>query len=129
MVDQLVCMFLATAFIITMHEQICLVSCKSRSSLDTWPTSAVASSLCLGPWVFLPLYSLFVTFMGLLSVISGSVSTLWDYESFKYDVYHEHASRVPQISKQKLHFMLLCILRVLLLMGCICYPRQLTYRI
>jgi hypothetical protein len=73
-VDQLVCMFLATAFIITMHEQICLVSCKSRSSLDTWPASAVASSSCSGPWVFLPLYSLSVTFMGLLSVISGSIS-------------------------------------------------------
>lgn len=47
MVDQLACSSMATACIITMHDQICLVSCKLRSSSATWPASAMASSSCL----------------------------------------------------------------------------------
>lgn len=45
-------LYTATAGTITMRDLICLVSCKSRSSLDTWLASAMDSSSCLGQLVF-----------------------------------------------------------------------------
>ena len=47
MVDQRAYLYMATACIITMHGQICRVSCKLRSSLGTWLAFAMASSSCL----------------------------------------------------------------------------------
>ena len=46
-VDQLACSSMATACTTTMHDQICPVLCKLRSSLVTWPASAMASFSCL----------------------------------------------------------------------------------
>lgn len=45
-VDQLAYSSTATACIITTQDQICLVLCKLRSSLATWPASAMASFSC-----------------------------------------------------------------------------------
>ena len=42
--DQLVSLSMATACTTTMHDQICLVSCRHLSSLATWPASAMHSS-------------------------------------------------------------------------------------
>ncbi|MBA0580898.1 hypothetical protein Gorai_023098, partial [Gossypium raimondii] len=67
-VDQLVSLSMPTACIITMHDQICLVLCKPRSSLVTWHASATDSSSCWGRWVSVPRYSLCVTYTGLSSV-------------------------------------------------------------
>jgi hypothetical protein len=75
-VDLRACLSMATACIITMHDQICPVSCKPHFSLATWLASAMASFSCLGWWVFVPLCSLSVTFTGQSSVSSGSVGLL-----------------------------------------------------
>lgn len=70
MADQLGCLFMLTACITTMHDQICLVLCKPHFSLDTWLVYAMASFSCLGQWVSVPHCSLFDTYTGQLSVSS-----------------------------------------------------------
>lgn len=71
-VDQLACLSMPTACIITMLDQICLVLCKPHSSLVTWLASAMVSFWCLGLLDFALLCSLFVTFTG-----QSSVSSTW----------------------------------------------------
>lgn len=48
------CLSIHIACIIIMHDRICLVLCRPRSSLATWLASAMASFLCLGQWVSMP---------------------------------------------------------------------------
>ena len=60
--DQLVSLSMATACTTTMHDRICLVSCRHLSSLATWPASAMHSSWCLGWWASTPPCSLSATY-------------------------------------------------------------------
>ncbi|OIV91666.1 hypothetical protein TanjilG_26519 [Lupinus angustifolius] len=67
-VDQLACSSMAIAYIITMHDPICLVSCKLRSSSVTWPASAMAFFSCLEVSVSVPHCSSSAIYTGLSSV-------------------------------------------------------------
>ena len=73
MVDLRAFLSMATACIITMHDQICPVLCRPHFSSVTWLASAMASFSCLGLWVFVLLCSLSVTFTGQSSVNSGLI--------------------------------------------------------
>ena len=66
-VDQLACSSMATACTTTMHDQICQVSCKPRSSLGTWLAFAMVSFSCLGLSVSGLPYFLSVTYTALSS--------------------------------------------------------------
>lgn len=70
MVDQLACSSMATACITTMHDQICQVSCKPRSSLGTWLAFAMVSFSCSGLSVSVLPYFLSVTYTTLSSASS-----------------------------------------------------------
>lgn len=67
---------MATACITTLHDQICQVSCKHRSSLGTWLAFAMVSFSCLGLSVSVHLYSLFVTYTDLSNASSKSLGLL-----------------------------------------------------
>ncbi|KAF2316652.1 hypothetical protein GH714_041993 [Hevea brasiliensis] len=67
-VDRLGFLSMLIACTTTMHDLICLASCKPLSSLDTWPAYAMASFSCLGQWVSVPRCSLFATYTSRLSV-------------------------------------------------------------
>lgn len=64
MVDRPDCSSTATACITIMPVQICLVSCKPHSSLDTWLASAMVSSSCSGLLVSVQPYFLSVIYTG-----------------------------------------------------------------
>jgi hypothetical protein len=64
------------ACITTMLDRTCLVLCKPHFSLAIWLASAMASFSCLGLSVFVPLYSLFVTFTGQSNASSGLIGHL-----------------------------------------------------
>ena len=72
MVDQLACSSMATAYTTIMPDQICLVSCKPRSSLGTWLASATVSFSCLELLVSVPLCSLSATYTAQSSASSKS---------------------------------------------------------
>jgi len=76
-VDQLAYLSMVTACITTMRDQICLVSCRHRSSLVTWPAFAMVSFSCLELLDFVLLCSLFVTFTSPSSVNSGVAGSFW----------------------------------------------------
>lgn len=55
MEDQLVYIFMGTAYTIIFLCQVCLALCKLPSFLDIWHAAATDSSSCLGLLVSMPL--------------------------------------------------------------------------
>lgn len=66
--DQPVSLYMVTACTTTMHDRICLASCRHPSSLATWPASAMHSSWCSGWWASVPPCSLSATYTNPSSV-------------------------------------------------------------
>lgn len=92
---------MATACITTMHDQICQVSCKHRSSLGTWLAFAMVSFSCLGLSVSVLLYSLFVTYTGLSNASSKSLGLLEVQQMVCFFLWWAHFRILNQVHQKK----------------------------